>query len=196
MHTPEVERVEETGGIAVDLHSPTFGREGTLNRFVSKSSVWGCRLAVGCVFSIIFSSQTTFPKRHLPVFCKLPRQLTSSGGLDMGGVANSRVSSFEGGMVVFVEITDRDPYTCSLTALGCPHHSTCLRYCFKDKGRLLYLSCSSLETVEIYFIWLWQDDHLPYMQAQAQNPASDESLLVLDGPKKTGVKVEHAFVKW
>lgn len=78
-------------------------------------------------------------------------------------------------MEVFVEITDRDPYTCLLTALGCHYRSTCLRYCFKDKGRLFYLSCSSLEqnveqrkkkTVEIYFIWLWQAEHLANVQAQ------------------------------
>lgn len=30
---------------------------------------------------------------------------------------------------------------------------------------------------------------------RSQNQASEESVLVLDGPRKTGLKVEHAFVK-
>lgn len=48
-----------------------------------KSSVWGCSLAVDWILSFFFSSPKTCPKRQLAVFYKLPRQLTSSGSLDI-----------------------------------------------------------------------------------------------------------------
>lgn len=63
MLTPEVEIVEETGGVAADLHGPIFGREGTRNWFVSKSSIWGCQIAVEAVFSLSSFFPKTFPKK-------------------------------------------------------------------------------------------------------------------------------------
>lgn len=59
--------------------------------------------------------------------------------------------------------------------------------CRAKKKKRLYLR-SVLSGSGKLDIWLTRRN-------RSQNQASEESVLVLDGPKKTGLKVEHAFVK-
>lgn len=143
-----------------------------LTVFLSKSSIWVCRPAVGCVFSDFFSFQTTFPKRHLTVFCKLPRHLTSSGGLDMCGVANSRVhiqflgwngsihwDHWQKALHMFVDCRGTSSSFNPFEILPQGQGETFL-------FELFIFGTKKKNAVEIYFIWLWQAEHLAIVQAQ------------------------------